>query len=144
MDVRTLLSGPKRSDSTVSQYISILNRLHRMVTDSEDGEFSDLDWLRDVDAVMAAIAHYKPPSKKLYLVPVNVLLKATKEGELLIRYTEEMDKCLKEIAEKENLAQSKTERELKNWITFADVADKIKKASTVYQEQDCSQEIRRH
>jgi hypothetical protein len=126
MDVRSLLTGPKRSDTTVTQYISILQRLHRMVTRSDDDEFSDLDWLQDVETVMASLSHYKPPSCKLYIVPVIVLLKGTKEGELLIRYSEELEKCVKEISDNENQAQSKTDRELKNWITFNDVRDKIK------------------
>ena len=126
MDLRSLLSGPKRSDTTVTQYISILNRLHRMVTHSDDDYFSDLNWLQDVENVMASLSRYKPPSRKLYIVPVIVLLKGNKEGELLIKYSEELEKCVKEISDNDNLAQSKTERELKNWITFNDVRDKIK------------------
>jgi hypothetical protein len=126
MDLRNLLSSPKRSDTTVTQYISILNRLHRMVTQSDDDYFSDLDWLQDVEVFMASLSHYKAPSRKLYIVPIIVLLKGNKEGELLMKYSEELEKFVKEISDTENLARSKTNRELKNWITFNDVRDKIK------------------
>ncbi|GAQ91640.1 hypothetical protein KFL_008240010 [Klebsormidium nitens] len=97
-----------------------------MVTQSDDDYFSDLDWLQDVENVMASLSHYKAPSRKLYIVPVIVLLKGNKDGELLMKYSEELEKCVKEISDNENLAQSKTDRELKNWITFNDVRDKIK------------------
>jgi hypothetical protein len=140
MDVRNLLSGVKRSDTTVTQYISILNRLHRMVTDSED-EFSDLNWLLDVETVMAALSHYKPPSRKLYIVPVIVLLKGSGDTELLTNYSEELEKCAKEISESENLAQSKTERELKNWITFNDVRDKIKQLQRIIKKKIVDKKI---
>lgn len=125
MDLRNLLSGDRRSDTTVTQYITILERLHRLVTDSNGLE--DTDWLQDVDSVMQSIAHYKPGSKKLYLVPVVVLLRACNEVELHSRYSEELETCTKAITSNDNMEQTKTERELKNWITLKDVKDKIGK-----------------
>lgn len=113
----------------MAQYISILKRLHRMVTGSDD--LKDIEWLRDVDPVMEAISHYKPPSKKLYVVPVVVLLKGCKESEPHAKYSDELEKCTKEIASKDNLEQTKTERELKNWITLKDVKNKIDKLQRV-------------
>jgi hypothetical protein len=125
MDLRALLSGDRRSDTTVTQYIAILKRLQRMVTGAED--LKDIEWLQDLESVMGAIEHYKPGSRKLYIVPVVVLLKGCNENDLHAKYSNELEKCTKDIASKDNMEQTKTERELKNWITLKDVKDKINK-----------------
>lgn len=140
MDLRTLLSGDRRSDTTVTQYVTILERLHRMVTGAD--HFEDTDWLEDIESVMESISHYKSGSKKLYIVPVVVLLKATNDVELHAKYSEELEKCTKDIASKENMEQTKTERELKNWITLKDVKDKINKLQRTIKKKVVGKDIK--
>lgn len=80
---------------------------------------------------MSSISHYKPASRKLYIVPIVVFLKGCNVGDLHSKYSEELEKCIKENASKDNLEQTKTEPELKNWITLKDVKNKIDKLQRI-------------
>jgi hypothetical protein len=84
MDITNLLASRGRSTETVKQYLSLLQRLHKRATG--DPNMENLLWLNDVDAVSAALENYKPASRKLYLVPIILLLKRGQHKELLDRY----------------------------------------------------------
>lgn len=81
MDITKLLAAEGRSTSTITQYLLLLQRLHKRVTGRPNME--NLVWLSDVDAVSTALTGYKPASRKLYLIPVLLLLKRGQHEGLL-------------------------------------------------------------
>ena len=84
MDLTTLLSGEGRTLKTIDQYTALLYRLHKRTTGSEIME--NLLWLNEVDAVARSLEGYKPASRKVYLIPILILLRRGKHHELTAKY----------------------------------------------------------
>lgn len=97
MELAELLSGEGRSEGSIRQYISLLNRLHKRTTGSAVME--NLLWLHDVEAVTRALDGYKPASKKLYIIPILILLRKGQHHELATKYYEHFKQAMHELSQ---------------------------------------------
>lgn len=107
MDLITLLSGDGRTIKTINQYTALLHRLHKRTTGSTSME--NLLWLNNVDGVSRALEGYKAASKKVYLVPILILLRRGRHDELVARYHELFVKAMHDLnAQKKGLKPDET------------------------------------
>lgn len=121
MDLTTLLSGEGRTLKTIGQYTALLHRLHKPITGSEIME--NLLWLNEVDAVARSLEGYKPASRKVYLIPILILLRRGQHHELTAKYhTMFLDAMHELTAQKKGL--QKDETVVHPQITLADVLKK--------------------
>ena len=107
MDLTTLLSGEGRTLKTIGQYTALLHRLHKRITGSEIME--NLLWLNEVDAVARSLEGYKPASRKVYLIPILILLRRGQHHELTAKYhTMFLDAMHELTAQKKGLQKDET------------------------------------
>jgi hypothetical protein len=121
MDLTTLLSGEGRTLKTIEMYAALLHRLHKRATSL--GSMENLLWLNNVDAVSRSLEGYKPASRKVYLVPILILLRRGKHHDLTAKYHTLFVAAMHELtAQRKGLKQDETV--LTPEITLADVFKK--------------------
>jgi len=107
---------PNLGESSLKTYSSILNGIYKKAHSNK--EF-DIDWFKNVDAVMDVIKDRPVAGRKTALSAVIVLL----NGEGTEKYSQLM-KADNETIEKGYESQTKTEKQAENWISFDEVKAK--------------------
>lgn len=123
MDLGKYFSAEDRSKKTLTQYKSLVRRLHSRVC-GEDVALEDLEWLKDSGRVSKALEGLSPATRKLYMVPVMIMLKKEKMFETYVAYQEMFQKAGRDLRES-NKEQTMTSRESKNWVTKEEVKVRI-------------------
>jgi hypothetical protein len=127
MDLTTLLSGEGRTLKTIEMYAALLHRLHKRATSL--GSMENLLWLNNVDAVSRSLEGYKPASRKVYLVPILILLRRGKHHDLTEKYHALFVNAMHELtAQRKGLKQDETV--VTPEITMADVLKKKRQLAT--------------
>lgn len=124
MDLNEIFNEGERSKKTIHHYKGLIKRLYTRVT-GNDGSPPDLDWLEDIEAVKSQVMTMKPATKKLYTVPLMIVLRKLRKNDLFVEYQKLFQSFGKELRESKK-DQTKTENETKNWVSMEEVNARIK------------------
>jgi len=116
----------KIKPNSLRAYIISISKLHKAT--EGDGEFKNLDFLKDIDEVKEFLSKLKLSTQKNYLAAVIVSLDAMNDGkynELLKKYKEVLDDVHDRYVEDyENGEKSETQK--KNWVSMANLQKVMK------------------
>jgi integrase len=120
--INSLKNNRKRlSDSSINLYIRNLEKLN------DAKEFSNLNFLKKTDNIIAKLEKYKPNTVRTYLISIVSVLSLYKNNKSLSKiykfYYDKMDKKASDIDS--NNKNEKTETQDKNWISWIEVQNKI-------------------
>jgi hypothetical protein len=111
-DIFEKLKAKGITESSLKLYTNNLKRLNN------GNEVTNLTFLKDFDTIVGKLEHYKPNTRRSYLISVVSFLKEEpKQKKLYDRYYELMMKYNKELA----VNNSKSDTQKANWISQEDV-----------------------
>jgi hypothetical protein len=112
MDIFDKLKTKGITESSLKLYTNNLKRLN------DGNEVKNLNFLKDFETIVGKLEHYKPNTRRSYLISVVSFLKEEpKQKKLYDKYYELMMKYNKELA----VNNSKSEAQKANWIDQEDV-----------------------
>jgi len=112
MDIFDKLKTKGITESSLKLYTNNLKRLN------DGNEVKNLNFLKDFETIVGKLEHYKPNTRRSYLISVVSFLKEEpKQKKLYDKYYELMMKYNKELA----VNNSKSEAQTANWIEQEDV-----------------------
>jgi hypothetical protein len=112
MDIFDKLKTKGITESSLKLYTNNLKRLN------DGNEVKNLNFLKDFETIVGKLEHYKPNTRRSYLISVVSFLKEEpKQKKLYDKYYELMMKYNKELA----VNNSKSEAQTANWIDQEDV-----------------------
>lgn len=123
MDLNSVFGNSDRSKKTIAQYKTLLRRLHGRMHNG-DCTVQGLDWLKDTKKVTKCLSGVSPTTRKLYIVPIMIALKHLGKNDLYVQYLEMFQKAGKEVRESTK-EQTKSESEIKNWVTKEEIEARI-------------------
>lgn len=124
LDLDAIFNDPDKSKKTVHKYKTLVRTLYKKVC-GENETMTSLDWLRDTGAILNALKDLSPSTRRLYIIPLMMMLKHSDNASLYIKYQEMFQHAGREVRESQK-EQTMSERDERNWVTKEDIDKKIR------------------